>query len=141
MLLFFVLFFLLLVVMLSGITTIPLAIALLVAATVVFKKSWVFFAALGVGLLLDLVNLRPLGYTSLIFTIFVFVIWLYERKFETQTITFVFFAAFLESTFYLWLFRYQMVFLQSFTTALLSALFFRVILSKAKDLDSSLRSE
>ena len=119
----FILFFLLIII--SSLTTIPLSIAVLSVITVLFEKSWVFFAAFLLGLFLDLFGLRPLAQTSLFFVLFVFIIWLYERKFETQTLTFVFFSSFLGSIAFLWLFGYQMVFLQSFTTALLSVLFFR----------------
>lgn len=131
MLLFFVLFFLLIVI-LSAITTIPLAIALLVVATVVFKKSWVLFAALGIGLFLDLFLLRPLAQTSLFFVIFVFVIWLYERKFETQTLTFVFISTFLGSLIYMIVFGYNNVLLQSLVSALLGILLLKTLNSKFK---------
>ena len=139
MLLIFILFFLLTVI-LSGITTIPFAVALLVVATVVFKKSWVFFAAFLLGLLLDLALIRPLGYTSLIFTIFVFLIRLYERKFETQTMTFVFIAAFLGSLIYLMIFGYANVLIQSLVSALISIVFFRVMLNSFQHLIPKARS-
>jgi len=126
MLLFFVLL-ILLIVMLSGITTIPLAIALLVVVTALFKKSWVFFAAFLLGLFLDLTLIRPLGYTSLMFAIFVFILFLYERKFETQTLTFVFLSTFLGSLIYLMIFGYQMIFLQAFINALLAIIFFKFL--------------
>lgn len=125
------------VIIASGITTIPFSIGLLAVATVLFKKSWVFFVALGLGLFLDLISIRPLGYTGLVLLIFVFLIRLYERKFETQTAIFVFISTFLGSFFYLWLFEYQMIIVQAFVSALVAVVFFRVILNKAKDLDSS----
>ena len=120
----FILFFLLAVAF-GAVTTTPFSVSLLVVSIIIFKKSWVFFAALAIGLLLDLVNIRPLGYTSLAFTIFVFLIRLYERKFETQTFAFVFIATFLGSLAYLFVFHYPSVFLESFTAALLSVLLFR----------------
>lgn len=126
MLLFFVLFFLLIVIF-SGITTIPLAIALLVVATIVFKKSWVFFMAFGLGLFLDLILIRPLGYTSLILSTSVFLVWLYERKFETQTLTFVFISTFLGSLVYLNIFHYNNILSQSFINAFISILLFKFL--------------
>ncbi len=136
----FVLLFLLVIVV-NTLTTIPFSIAVLVVCNVIFRKPWVFFAGLFLGLVLDLFSLRTLGQTPLMFTLFIFIVNLYERKFETQTLSFVFFTTFLGSFFYLWFFGYQMIFIQAFINALLSVLLFRVILSKAKDLDSSLRSE
>lgn len=132
-----IIFLVLLVIVLSGITTIPFSIALLAVLTVLLKKNWIFFIAFGLGLYLDLISINHLGYTGLMFAIFVFLIRLYERKFETQTIAFVLISTFLGSIFYLWLFGYQMVFLQAIINALVAVVFFRVILSKAKDLDSS----
>ena len=126
MLLFFVLFFLFLIAT-SGITTIPSSVAFLAVSTVVFKKSWVFFVALGLGLLLDLVNLRPLGYTGLIFAIFVLVIWLYERKFETRTLTFIFIATFLGSLVYLKIFGHNQILVQSIASSLIAILLFKIL--------------
>lgn len=122
----FTLFFLLTII-LSGISTISFSVGLLVVTTVIFKKSWVFFAAFLLGLFLDLALIRPLGYTSLIFTILVFLIRLYERKFEIETITFVFFAAFLGSLIYLMIFDYSNVFLQSLISALIGVLLFKFL--------------
>jgi len=121
----------------SGITTIPFSIGLLSVSTVVFRKSWVFFLAFGLGLFLDLIVIRPLGYASLILTIFVFLIRLYEKKFETQTIAFVFISTFLGSVFYLWLFEYQMVFLQAFVNALFSVVSFYVMLNSFQHLNKN----
>ncbi len=123
---FFTLLFLA-IIFLSGITTIPFSIGLLTVSAVVFRKSWVFLAAFGLGLFLDLILIRPLGYTSLILTIFVFLIRLYERKFETQTLTFVFFATFIGSLAYLNIFHYDNILLQSFVSALSAILLFKFL--------------
>jgi len=114
------------VVAISGITTVPFSVGLLVVSSVVFRKSWVFFLAFGLGLFLDLIAIRPLGYTSLVLTIFVFLIRLYERKFETQTTAFVFILSFLGSLIYLKVFDYQQIFLQSLINSLLTVLFFQL---------------
>lgn len=111
----------------SGITTIPFSIGLLTVAAVLSKKSWVFFLALGLGLFLDLISIRPLGYTGLVLMIFVFIVFLYERKFETQTITFIFSAVFIGSLIYLKIFDYQQIFLQSAINSLLAILFFKFL--------------
>lgn len=116
----------LLVVFISGISTIPFSVGLLAVATVLFKKSWVFFLALGLGLFLDLISIRPLGYTTLVFVIFVFLIRLYERKFETQTAIFVLISSFLGSLIYLNIFGFQQIFLQSLVNSLFAALLFKI---------------
>lgn len=127
MLIIFILFFLSIVAI--SLTTIPFPLAVLGVSAVIFRKSWVFFAAFLLGLIIDLFQLRFLGQTALFFVIFVFLLFLYRRKFETQTLTFVFFATFLGSFSYLWLFGYQMVFLQAFVNGLISIIFFRVMLN------------
>lgn len=119
--------FFLLIVVLSSLTTVPFSIAALVVATVLFKKFWVFFAAFLLGLLLDLFGLRPLGYTSLMLVVFMFIIGLYERKFEAQTITFVFVATFLGSLVYLNIFGYQQILLQSLLNSSFAILLFKVL--------------
>ena len=115
------------VIIISGITTIPFPIGLLAIATVLSKKPWVFFLALGLGLFLDLISIRALGYTSLALTIFVFILFLYEKKFETRTSTFVFISTFLGSAIYLIIFGYQQIFLQSLVNSLLAVLIFKII--------------
>lgn len=116
----------LLAVVISGITTIPFSVGLLAVSAVVFKKSWVFFWALGLGIFADLILIRPLGYTGLVLTIFVFLIRLYERKFETQTVAFVFFSTFLGSLAYLRIFDYQQILLQSLANSLFAVLLFKI---------------
>ena len=111
----------------SGITTIPFPIGLLAIATVLSKKPWVFFLALGLGLFLDLISIRVLGYTSLALTIFVFILFLYERKFETRTIAFVFISTLLGSAIYLIIFGYQQIFLQSLFNSLIAVLVFKFL--------------
>lgn len=123
----FVILLTLFVIIISGITAIPFSIGLLTVSTVLFKKSWVFFLALGLGLFLDLISIRPLGYTGLIFAIFVLLIRLYERKFETQTATFLFISAFFGSLAYLTIFDYQQIFLQSLINSFFAILFFKFL--------------
>ncbi len=125
MFLFILLF--LIIIFLSGITTIPISIPLVIVTAVLFKKSWVFSVALGLGLFLDLISMRVLGYTGLVFIIFVFLVRLYERKFETQTLTFIFFATLIGSFVYLSIFHYSNVLLQSFVDALLAILLFKFL--------------
>jgi hypothetical protein len=126
MLLIFVLLTLL-TVFLSGITTVPFVIGLLVTSVVLFQKPWVFFLAFGLGLYLDLIAMRSLGYTSLTLTIFVFLVWLYERKFETQTAIFVFISTFLGSAFYLMVFGYDNILIQSLISAIVGIFLFKFL--------------
>jgi len=124
---FILLLLTLLVIFAGAVSTIPFSIGLLAITTVLFKKSWVFFLGLGLGLFLDLIMVRVLGYTSLVFTVFVFILFLYERKFETRTAAFVFISSFLGSLIYLRIFDYQQIFLQALINSLLTVLFFKLL--------------
>lgn len=126
----------LIVIFFSTVTTIPFAVILLAVSAVVLKKSWVFFGALGLGLVLDLFLLRPLGQTGLFFVIFIFLLFQYARKFETQTFSFVFISSFLGSLAYLVIFKYNNIFIQSFINAMIAILLFKFLWLK-----SGLRSE
>ena len=129
MFLLFVIFFLFLILS-SSLTTIPLSIAILVVCAVIFRESWVFFTAFLLGLFLDLSLTRPLGQTGLVFVLIMFVISLYERKFEAKTGTFVFISTFLGSLVYLMVFKYDNVLIQSLFGALLGILFFKFSTNK-----------
>lgn len=136
MLFIFILFFLF-IILSNSLTTIPFSIAMLIVCAVIFRKPWVFFAGFLLGLLFDLFFVRSLGLTGLILTFIVFLVLLYERKFETQTLTFVFVLTFLGSLIYLWFFKYEMVFIQAFINALLSVLLFRVMLNSFQHLNKT----
>jgi hypothetical protein len=109
----------------SEISTIPFSIGLLTLSTVLFRKSWTFFLALGLGLFFDLNAIRSLGYSSMILTIFVLLLFLYERKFETRTTAFVFLSTFLGSAIYLMMFRYNNVLIQALAVAVISVFLFK----------------
>jgi cell shape-determining protein MreD len=111
----------------SGITTIPFSIGLVILSAVLFRKSWVFFLALILGLFLDLGMMRILGYSSLILTFIVLMVFLYEKKFETQTVPFVFISIFLGSMLFLKIFGYQQLILQALANSLLGVLVFKII--------------
>jgi len=126
-----VIFLTLFILAVSGITTIPFSLGLLAVSTVIFRNSWVFFLALGLGLFLDLTSLRFFGLTGLIFVIFVLLIRLYERKFETKTATFIFIITFFGSLIYLNIFDYSQILLQSLVNSLFAVLFFKLLWLKS----------
>lgn len=108
----------------GAITTLPAPLILLLCYAVVFKRSWVFALAFFTGLFLDIIFVRILGQTSTSFLIFIFIVFLYERKFEIQSKPFVFFAAFLGSIGYLLVFGYNHVLEQSLASSLIAVLLF-----------------
>lgn len=115
-----------LTIVLGTLTTIPMIVAVIICFTVVFKNPWVFIAAILGGLFTDIFFLRTLGSTSLFLVIFVFMIFLYQRRFEIQTMPFVFIGTFLGSVIYLKIFGYDQIFLQSIASSLLAIFLFKV---------------
>jgi rod shape-determining protein MreD len=77
----------------GSITTLPLVLLVLLVMTVIYRQSFVFSVAFLAGLLLDLLTMRAVGQTSVVFVLFVLFIRLYERKFEVETLPFVLFAS------------------------------------------------
>ena len=131
MIIFFVLSFLLIVI-LSGITSIPLSIAFISAVSVIYKKPVLFLIVFLLGLLLDLIYLRFLGQTGLFFVFFVLLVWLYERKFETQTLTFVLISSFIGGLIYLKIFEGNFMFLTALVNSLLAVLIFKLLNARIK---------
>lgn len=84
----------------GSITTLPLVLLVLLIFTVVFRQSFVFGVAFLSGLLLDVLLMRPVGQTSVVFVLFVLFVRLYERKFEIETVPFMVFASALGSLIY-----------------------------------------
>lgn len=117
--------------------TIPLVLIFLINFLVIEKKSWVFPAAFCFGLMLDILTLRYLGSTSLFFVTFLFIINLYERKFETSNLFFVLFASFVGSFFYLTIFGIRLAFSQSVIASITGFLIFYLmtLISKREAMD------
>lgn len=112
----------------GALTTLPLALMALLCLTVIFKRPWIFVLAFFTGLFFDLSQVRILGQTSTFLLIFIFLLFLYERKFEIQSAPFVFFAGFLGSLGYLVVFGYNYVFWQALASALIAILIFKVLM-------------
>lgn len=96
---FIVVFFLELV-----LTSVPLIFIMLLNLFIFSKKEWVFILAFTAGIFFDILSLRNLGYTSMFYVSSLFLVSLYERKFETSTIYFIFIMSVILSAVYLILF-------------------------------------
>lgn len=111
----------------ADIFTAPLVLVVFLLLSIFSKKTFVFSLAFFGGLLFDVLSTRPLGVTALFFLTFLLMTMLYERKFEVMTLTFVGFALFFGSFFYLLLFHFSHVLLQSIFTAFVGAISFAVL--------------
>lgn len=110
-----------------SLTTIPLILDLILLLYILNRKYWVYFVAFFLGMVLDIVSLRQVGLTSLFFIIFLFLITLYENKFEINTIPFVFFFSFFGSLAFLFIFGGSFIFLQALVSSIFSTLLFLLI--------------
>lgn len=115
-----------LTIILSTLTTIPIIVSVILCLTVVSKNPKIFILAILGGLLIDVFSLRVLGSTSLFLIIFTFMIFLYQRRFEIQTHTFVFIGSFVGSILYLFIFENNQVLVQSLLSSLLAFFLFKV---------------
>ncbi len=88
------------------------------------RKTWIFFLAFFGGIILDLMFFRFLGATSLFLAIFIFLIFLYEKKFEIYTLPFVLTVSFVGSALYLVIFGYNYIFQQAIVSSIIAVLLF-----------------
>ncbi len=126
MLLLFILI-LCLAIVLSLLTTVPIIVAVILCFTVFSKDPRVFIAAILGGLFIDYLYLRTQGSTSLFLVIFTFMIFLYQRKFEIQTASFVWFASFIGAILYLRIFGYNQILIQSLIASFLALFLFKFL--------------
>lgn len=110
----------------GAVISIPLVLDFILVYYVFERKAWIFTLAFISGLILDIFHLRPLGATSIFFAVFIFIITLYERKFEIKTTAFVLFFSFIGSVIFLFIFEYNYVLLQSIVNSLIAVMLFKV---------------
>ena len=121
-----ILSFLLSVFLESSVTTIPLVFLVLLAFFVLERKEWIFALAFLAGIFLDILSFRTVGTTSVFFLVFLFLVFLYERKFETATSYFIFAASLAGSILFLSLFSYNGVIIEGLVSSLIGVLIFMV---------------
>ncbi len=112
----------------GSVTTLPLIILFFLNAAVVTKKNWIFPASFLTGLVIDIFLLNTMGKTSLFLLIFLFVVLLYDKKFDIQTFPFVFLASFIGSLIYLATISHAPnIFIQAASSAIISIFLFWIV--------------
>lgn len=111
----------------GGFTSLPLVLDALLIFYLIKKKQWLFPVAFLGGILLDIILLRTPGQSSLFFVVFLFILSLYEKKFEIQTIPFIFFSSFFASLAFLAIFGYSFIFPQALVSSLVAVFLFKVL--------------
>lgn len=89
------------------VTNLPLVFIALVIVTIAMRNLFLFLLAFISGIFLDAFALRPLGETSIFLLLCVFLMLLYQRKYEINSYPFVFLASFVGSLIYLLIFGYS----------------------------------
>ncbi len=87
----------------STLITLPLTFLIILFASVIIRKNEVFALAFFAGLFLDILTFKNIGWSSLFFITVVFVVFLYQKKFEIRTLHFVGIFSLLGSAGYLFL--------------------------------------
>ncbi len=111
----------------SSVTTLPLVFLTLLCLAVLTRKEWIFVIAFIAGVFLDAFSFRALGQSSLYFIVYIFLVFLYESKFEISTKYFVLIASFLGSFGFLIIFSYNNLVLQSLVSSIVGVLIFSIL--------------
>lgn len=106
------------------VTTLPLVFLCLVILTIIMRNLFLFVLAFFSGIFLDAFALRPIGETSIFLLLIVFLMLLYQRKYEINTYSFVFIASFIGALLYLFLFGYANIYWEAAMSALFAVLLF-----------------
>ena len=112
----------------STITTIPLILLSLLSLTAIFREKFIFVLAFIFGILLDLATLKPVGFSSIIFEIFIFLIFMYQSKLEITTNNFIIVGSFLGSVAFLLLNGlFRNIILESIASTLVGLMIFIIL--------------
>ena len=112
----------------ATLTTIPFVFLILLCLLVLSRENWLFTFAFAFGIVLDLVTFKTLGTSSAFFVVFLFLVLLYQSKFEIATNVFIFSASFLGSFVYLMLLGYNNnIFLQAILSSIIGLLLFKLV--------------
>ncbi len=115
------------------ITALPLVLICLICMTIVLRDSFIFLLAFFAGILLDAFALRTLGGTSIFLLVIVFLILLYQRKYEIITYPFVLISSFVGALLYLIIFGYSGALILALVSTAIAVLLFMIYRLKVKD--------
>ncbi len=124
----------------SFLTTLPLIIVMILLVYLFYRdSSWVLVLAFIFGLFLDVQGVGHIGRSSIFLLFFIFIVSLYERRHEIDTVPFVFFAAFIGSFLFLEVLGYDYIFIQSFANSIIAITAF-IVISRLRGKDEVLNS-
>lgn len=130
---FFLIVSLFIAVLLEGsVTTLPLVLIVLLCLTIVRRDAIVFSLAFIAGIFLDIVTVQTIGRSSLFFTVMVFLILLYQRKYEINSYPFVFFACLVGSFVFLFMMGIGNIIGQAIVSGALAVILFGIVKGRSK---------
>lgn len=109
-----------------SVTNIPLVLLVLIPACIVYRHYSVFIMAFIFGIFLDILTFKTVGLSSLFFISVMFLILIYEKKFEIKTNYFIILASFLASFAFLFIFGHKYLIETSIISVLIGLLIFQV---------------
>lgn len=92
--------------------SVPFFVVSVVLTAVIFRSQRMIVTVFLLSILYDVITLSQIGQTSMFSLLLIVLILLYERKFETKTLPFVFFMSLIASSLYLLLFGSYAFFIQ-----------------------------
>lgn len=98
--------------------SIPFVLGGILFFCVLYREYWIFPVAFLMGIFLDVLTFHTVGSTSMFFTIILGGVFLYERKFEIQSIPFITAFSFITTILYGIIFQTTSIFWQAVIVAL-----------------------
>lgn len=113
--------------------SLPLVLLAIVLLGILFKEFWIFPVGFGVGIVLDVLSFRIVGVSSIFFVVMLGIVFLYDRKFEVQSLPFTVIFSFLAALGFGLIFKIgQSVFLALITSFLAGGIFWLMSRQKGK---------
>lgn len=105
--------------------SLPLVLLALLLLGIIFKEFWIFPVGFGMGIVLDMLSFRTVGVSSIFFVVMLGIIFLYDRKFEVQSLPFTVIFSFLAALGFGLIFKSeQSIFLALITSFLAGGIFY-----------------
>jgi len=108
----------------SFITSAPFLLSILINLAVITRKKRVFAFGILAGIIQDALVLRPLGLTSIYFTLVLGILFLYDKKFETRRPEFIAIFSFLTALIYSLLFKVSLSLLVAIVISITTVIIF-----------------
>lgn len=110
----------------GSVLSMPLLLLFFLFMYVHYRQDWVFLFAFLAGICLDSISVREIGWSSTFFLVFLFCVFLYQRRFEIGSSAFIFLSLFFSSLLYAWIFGYMYGVFTALLLGLLGVVCFRI---------------